>query len=197
MPITIEQFETQFNKLQAAFGTVKPAKIFEEWFKEFEHEDYFVFLNAMKRSQYGDRFPTWEIFKEQLKNAGGVAEGKEFKGCGDCHSGVVLFRDVNKNGQVTDQAANCAACSENKSRGMANVFPKKLHIDAYGFLRTRRALEKDASSGVRIEEPKATRYEEPQPMEIVREVFGEEDEANERKRYGSLKREEARENYEF
>ena len=106
MPITTEQFEEQFNKLQAAFGTVKPAKIFEEWFKEFENEDYFTFLAAMKRSQYGQRFPTWEVFKAELKNSRGATVTEVYAGCGQCNAGVVLFRDFNRNGHVSDQAGN-------------------------------------------------------------------------------------------
>lgn len=193
MPIEIEQFETQFAKLQASFGTVKSAKIVEEWFKEFEDEDYFTFVKAIKKCQYGDRFPNWAVFRAELRNAQGVTVQEAFKGCGDCHSGVVLFRDVNKNGEVTDQAANCAECSQNKKLDMANVYPNKLHKDAFGILRTHRALEQERNKGVRIEEPKPTGYKQPNVKQMVTKVYGSEDQANEKKRYGSLKREEMRE----
>ena len=192
MPITLDQFETQFNKLQASFGTVKSAKIFEEWYREFEYEDYDVFLKAMKRCQYGDRFPTWDAFKSQLRSFKGSLPADDFHGCGDCHSGVVLFRDINSNGEVTDQASNCAECSMNKKMDMANVYPSKLHRDSVGILRTHRALEKEMQNGVRIEEPKPIRHKQPDVKQMVTSVYGSEDEANERKRYGSLKREEAR-----
>ncbi len=200
MPITTEQFETQFNKLQASFGAVKPAKIFEEWFKEFEHEDYFTFLTAMQRSQYGQRFPTWEVFKAELRNARGVTVAEEFKGCGNCNAGVVLFRDFNQNGQVSDQAGNCANCCEGKRRDMANVHPDRLHIDSMGTLRTQRALKKDLEDGMRVEDPRVEIQYAPAPKKVVQEVFGKDDPVNERKRYGSLKREEEREarvNYGF
>ena len=191
--ITLDQFEVQFNKLQAAFGTVKSAKIFEELYKEFEYEDYSVFLGAMKSCQYGDRFPTWDVFKQHLRNSRGVTVAEEFNGCGDCHTGVVLFRDINSNGQVSDQAANCAECSINKKKGMANVYPRRLHRDAVGVLRTQRALRQDVENGERIEEPKAKTEERVEVGQIVKEVYGSEDPDNERKRYGSLKREEERE----
>lgn len=193
MPITLDQFETQFSKLQASFGTVKSARIVEEWFKEFENEDYFAFINAMKRSQYGQKFPTWEIFRAELRNAQGTTVAEEFKGCGQCHSGVVLFRDFNKGGGVSDQAGNCANCSEGRRRDMANVHPDRLHVDAVGTLRTQRALKKDQEDGWRIEEPKKRNNETGNVNEVVQSVYGKEDPANERKRYGSLKREEERE----
>tara|TARA_R100001594_G_C3931338_1_gene238233 strand:+ start:41 stop:634 length:594 start_codon:yes stop_codon:yes gene_type:complete len=194
MPITLDQFEVQFNKLQASFGTVKSAKIFEEWFKEFEDEEYYTFLKAIKRCQYGDKFPTWAVFKAELKNARGVSTTEHRTGCGLCHGGVVLFRDLNREGQVSDQASNCGNCSEGRIPDMANVHPDRLHVDAVGTLRTRRALAKDLKDGWRIEEPK--NREEAQVVnvkEMVIERFGKEDPDNERKRYGSLKREEERE----
>ena len=200
MPITLDQFETQFNKLQASFGATKPAKIFEEWFKEFEHEDYFTFLKAIKRCQYGERFPTWAMFKAELRNAQGMTVAEEFKGCGQCSSGVVLFRDFNRYGQVSDQAGNCAICSEGKIRDMANVYPDRLHVDSMGTLRTQRALKKDIEDGMRVEEPISKTQHSPEPEAIVRDVFGKDDPEKERKRYGSIKREEereAREIYEF
>ena len=194
MPITLDQFEVQFNKLQASFGTVKSAKIFEEWFKEFEDEEYYTFLKAIKQCQYGERFPTWAVFKAELKNAGGGGATQISKGCSMCYSGVVLFRDLNKNGQVSDQASNCGNCSEGRIRDMANVHPDRLHVDAVGTLRTQRALEMDRKNGWRIEEPK--NHEEARVVnvnEMVIKQFGKEDPDNERKRYGSLKREEERE----
>ena len=193
MPITVDQFETQFNKLQAAFGTVKPAKIFEEWFKEFEKEDYFNFLTAMKRSQYGQRFPTWEVFKAELRNSQGVTVREAYAGCGHCNAGVVLFRDLNRNGQVSDQAGNCANCSEGKQQDMANVRRQKLHLDSMGNYRTQRALKKDLEDGVRVEEPHKSFSESGRVTDVVRDVFGSDDPDKERKRYGSIKREEERE----
>lgn len=193
MPITVDQFEEQFNKLQAAFGTVKPAKIFEEWFKEFEHEEYFVFLTAMKRSQYGQRFPTWEVFKAELRNSKGITVREAFVGCGQCNAGVVLFRDFNGVGQVSDQAGNCANCSEGKQPDMANVRRSKLHLDSMGNYRTQRAVRKDLEDGVRIEEPPESFSGSGKITDVVKDVFGVNDPAKERKRYGSIKREEERE----
>ena len=193
MPITLDQFEEQFNKLQAAFGTVKPAKITEEWFKEFENEDYFTFLAAMKRSQYGQRFPTWEVFKAELKNSRGATVTEVYAGCGQCNAGVVLFRDFNRNGQVSDQAGNCANCSEDKHPDMANVRPDRLHIDSMGTLRTQRALKKDLADGMRVEEMKLKYANVRSPKQITQDVYGKADPEKERKRYGSLKREEERE----
>lgn len=191
--ITTQQFEFQFGKLQAAFGVVKPAKIMDEWYDEFQDVDYSQFATAMKKLQYGDRFPTWSVFKAELRNAQGMTVQEAFKGCGECHSGVVLFKDVNKNGEVTDQAANCAECSQNKKTDMANVYPNKLHKDAFGILRTHRALQQERKKGVRIEEPKPTGYKQSDVKQIITKVYGSEDQANEKKRYGSLKREEMRE----
>tara|TARA_Y100000593_G_scaffold74079_1_gene136180 strand:- start:1116 stop:1715 length:600 start_codon:yes stop_codon:yes gene_type:complete len=198
--ITEQQFEVQFNKLQAAFGVVKSAKIMDAWYDEFQGVDYSQFVSAMKTLQYGEKFPTWSVFKAELRNAQGMTTQEAFRGCGDCHSGVVLFRDVNKNGEVTDQASNCAECSQNKKKDMANVYPSKLHKDAVGILRTHRALKQERSKGVRIEEPAIdVSYEQPNIKQVVTKIYGSEDQANERKRYGSLKREEEREakaNYE-
>ena len=193
MPITVDQFEAQFNKLQAAFGTVKPAKIFEEWFKEFEKEDYFTFIAAMKRSQYGQRFPTWEVFRAELKNSKGSTVQQVYAGCGHCNAGKVLFRDINRNGQVSDQAGNCANCSEDKQPDMANVRRNKLHLDSMGNYRTQRALKKDLEDGVRVEEPHKSFSESGRAADVVRDVFGSDDPDKERKRYGSIKREEERE----
>ena len=191
--LEFEQFETQFNKLQAAFGTVKPAKILEEWFREFEKEDYFTFLNAMKRCQYGQRFPTWEVFRAELRNAQGVTVKEAFVGCGQCNAGVVLFRDFNRTGQVSDQAGNCANCSEGKQRDMANVRRQRLHVDSMGNYRTQRALKKDLADGVRIEELSKSFSGSGRVADVVRDVFGKDDPDKERKRYGSIKREEERE----
>lgn len=192
--ITEQQFELQFGKLQAAFGVVKPAKIMDEWYDEFQDVDYSQFATAMKKLQYGERFPTWSVFKTELRNAQGMTTQEAFQGCGECHGGVVLFRDVNKNNEVTDQASNCAECSLNKKMDMANVFPSKLHKDAFGILRTHRAVQQERKKGVRVEEPAIdVSYEQPNVKQMVKSVYGSEDQANERKRYGSLKREEMRE----
>ena len=76
---------------------------------------------------------------------------------------------------------------------MANVYPRKLHRDAVGVLRTQRALRQDMENGERIEEPKENNLGRVEAGQIVKEVYGSEDPDNERKRYGSLKREEERE----
>ena len=83
---------------------------------------------------------------------------------------------------------------------MASVHPEKLHRDAVDTFRTQRALKQERADGVRIEEPRIQESETPKPMEMVRNIYGVDDPANERKRYGSLKREEEREAnvaYEF
>jgi hypothetical protein len=192
MPITIDQFETQFNKLQASFGSMKSPKILDQWYEEFNDLEYFPFLNAMKRLQYGQKFPTWEMFKAEYRNCLGVQVKTAYKGCDHCSGGVVLFRDIHpKSKQVSDQAANCSLCSLNRIRDMANVNPSQLFEDSMGTLRTRRALALDLENGVGIDSMPSSK---PQNInKIVQDVFGKDDPVQERQRYGSLKREELRE----
>ena len=191
--LTLDQFEIQFNKLQASFGTIKPAKIMEQWYEEFSDLEYFPFVSAMKRLQYGDRFPNWDTFKSEYRNAVGSVSKEFYKGCQYCNNGIVLFSDINhKSKQVASQAGNCSLCSLGRIRDMANINPTHLITDSMGTNRTRRALAMDLESGMRVEPARDSGCDN-SPGQTVRNVFGKDDPDQERKRYGSLKREELRE----
>jgi hypothetical protein len=76
---------------------------------------------------------------------------------------------------------------------MANVRRQRLHVDSMGNYRTQRALKKDLADGVRVEEPCESFSGSGRVADVVRDVFGSDDPDKERKRYGSIKREEERE----
>ena len=73
------------------------------------------------------------------------------------------------------------------------MFPDRLHIDSMGTLRTQRALKKDLADGMRVEEMKLKYANVRSPKQIAQDIYGKADPEKERKRYGSLKREEERE----
>jgi hypothetical protein len=190
--ITLEQFQTQFNRLQASFGLSKSNKIIDQWFGEFEKCEFVPFTRAMKNLQYGERFPNWKMLKEEYRNNAGEVDKQKYLGCELCRSGVVLFRGVDpRSGQVVDMAANCSICSNNRLMRMANIDPTRLTRDAMGTWRTPRAVEMDLADGMRVEDKYVGQVQP--PMDVVKNVFGSADPARERKRYGSLKREEERE----
>lgn len=144
--ITDEQFETQFNKLSAAFGTTKSEKIMDQWYQEFQECDFKPFVDAMKRCQYGDRFPTWDVFRTQYKNCLGEPEVvKDGVGCDFCHNGRVFFWDHRLVKHDSDErviaevAANCGACSRDKIRNMASVSTEQFYRDKSGDLWSPRA----------------------------------------------------------
>ena len=51
---------------------------------------------------------------------------------------------------------------------MANVYPRRLHRDAVGVLRTQRALRQDMENGERIEEPKENNLGRVEAGQIVK-----------------------------
>jgi hypothetical protein len=144
--ITIEQFQTQFDKLQAAFGVTKSGKIAEQWFMEFEEFEFKPFVDACRRLQYSERFPTWDMMKQAYRNAVGQKSTEPHKGCDECENGTVLFRDYRKahpdfdRRVLSDCAANCI-CSKNRVPYMFNLDRRKLSLDDQGTYWTARALE--------------------------------------------------------
>lgn len=185
MPITIEQFEIQFNKLQGSFGYAKSAKIMEAWFEEFEYSDYQTFLATMKKLRYGEKFPTFAMFQSEYKkiladkNPGATTEKK---GCDYCHSGTVLYRDyVEEARGVRDLAGNCCVCNPDSQRRMADIDGRNLIRDTLGVLRTRRAVEMDQAKGDMPGQAKR----KPDP-EIVTKLFGKEDPQKEKVREKNL-----------
>jgi hypothetical protein len=144
--ITPEQFETQFNKLQAAFSTSKPGKVMDQWFEEFEDCEWQPFQKAMRRCQYGDRFPTWDVFKQQYANCVGEKEKETYEGCGECVEGRVLYDDYVQAHEdfpsrkvMSSRVANCI-CSRNKIPYLINLDRRKLSMDTQGTYYTARAL---------------------------------------------------------
>lgn len=151
MPITIEQFEIQFNKLQGSFGYTKSPKILEAWYEEFEYSDYQTFLATMKKLRYGEKFPTFAMFKAEYKNVLGASNQPgtgEIPGCEYCHGGTVLYRDyVEEARGVRDLAGNCGVCNDNSTRGLKNIDGRLLIKDQLGILRTKKAVELDSARG--------------------------------------------------
>jgi len=141
MPITLDQFTKQFEKLQASQGITKSPKILDRWFEEFQDLEYFPFVNAMKRLQYGEKFPNWDMFKSQYRNCIGVQKPIKRIGCKHCCGGWVYYRDYDtKANKVTDYAANCVLCSPGKSSDMKDINPHNLVKDESGQLITEKAL---------------------------------------------------------
>ena len=142
--ITPEQFEIQFNKLQAAFSTSKSAKTMDRWFEEFEECELIPFQRAMRRCQYGDRFPTWEMFNQKYRDCLG-AEEKLDSGCGECVDGRVFFTDHViarkgfENRVISELVANCVCC-HGKIPYLQNMDRRKLSMDVQGTYYTSRAL---------------------------------------------------------
>lgn len=143
--IEAAQFERQFNKLCAAFGTTKPEKTKDLWFGEFEGCDYFTFCQAIKNLQRGERFPNWgtvwDTYKPILPDN---LRKKESRGCNDCKNGRVFYRDAHPDtGEVHDYVADCAQCTSKDRGEFAKVNPRDLHKDRIGRLRTVKALAQD------------------------------------------------------
>jgi len=143
--ITEEQFQAQWEKLEASFGSTKPQKLMSRWYDEFHEEcDYGPFAEAMKRLQYGQKFPNFAMFKAEYRAVSPEQKAKldPSSNCKYCESGVIMYRKVNKGGYVRDNAANCGVCSRNR-RQMATVDPRLLDLDKFGFYRTKEALRLD------------------------------------------------------
>ena len=144
--ITHEQFTVQFDKLQAAFSTTKAPKVGDQWFEEFEDSEPHPFQQAMRRCQYGERFPTWDVFRTQYQNCLGVEEKLNYDGCGECHEGRVHYVDyvlAHKDFEhrvIVDVVANCI-CRKGKITRLINLDRRLLAMDAKGTYYTKRALD--------------------------------------------------------
>ena len=172
MSIIFEQFEYQFDKLQAAHGVTKSAKIIDQWYQEFQDLEYGPFVKAMRRCQYSERFPNWDKFKSEYKNSlGPVNKVGEKSGCQYCHNGKVFYRDyLQKINDVRDLAANCSLCSLNKSPDLIDIDPERLMKDSMGVLRTKEAVEHETK--VVAAPPNRNSVN---GAEVVRTVFGKDD----------------------
>lgn len=143
--LTIDQFSTEFKKLQASFGLSKSEKILDTWYEEFEYCELKPFRTAMRRCQYGEKFPNWDVFKTEYRNCldpiqKQIAEPE----CKLCRNGVVLFQDLElRTGEkeVLSFAANCNVCSMGRSGIMINLDSRNLARDNNNHLITRRALQ--------------------------------------------------------
>lgn len=194
MPITFEQFECQFDNLQAAFSATKSAKIMELWFKEFDDLEHGPFVKAMHRCQYGERFPTWEKFKGEYENCLGPQDKSiDRPKCDYCTNGRVLFRDyIEEVRDVQDMAANCALCSSGRSQFMGNVDSRQLIKDAFSVLRTRRAVEHEKKAMTM--RPNTTPAN---GREIAQAIFGKDDPVKEKVRRENLYKNREKEHVPF
>jgi len=91
--ITPEIFDTEFEKLQSAFGVSKSEKIKDGWHAEFEGYEPVPFQKAMHRCQYGERFPNWATFKAEYLNCVDPSFAREqgVEGCNKCQKGRIPF----------------------------------------------------------------------------------------------------------
>ena len=150
--ITPEQFQTQFDRLCAAFSINKSEKILDQWHREFEDCEIAPFQKAMRRCMYAERFPTWDAFKQQYINCVGIKAATAALGCPECSGGYVTFKDyrlVREGSEVrvlADMVANCI-CSKDKRFDMAIIDRRKLSLDVQCTYWTQRALDslKEAS----------------------------------------------------
>jgi len=150
MPIQVEQFEPQFDRLCAAFAVTKPEKIKTEWFKEFEGCDYFTFCKAVKLLQRGDRFPNWGVVWDTYTPMVPQHMRKsEREGCDNCEKGRVFYVDFilskpdDPNSRVLSFSlvANCAICSKGLLTHLGDVNRAKLQMQDNGEYFTQRALD--------------------------------------------------------
>lgn len=147
--ITSEQFDQQFKKLQASFGYAKSEKIQDGWFEEFENCDYVPFVKAMKRLQYGTKFPTWEMFRFEYSclASGEISRKPVIAGCVGCNNGKIFYRAyARKIKEVKDRIGCCLKCVPDMP-GLGKVNPDWLHKDKAGVYRLPEALKKDRETG--------------------------------------------------
>ena len=144
--ITDELFEEQFNKLCASFSTTKSEKIMDRWHAEFRDCEEKPFKDAMHRCQYGERFPTWDVFRNQYKNCKGEPVTiQEVLGCELCSHGRVFFWDyrrINKdpdNRRLTQVVANCGYCAPDGIPDLSSARTKDFYRDKNGELWSKRA----------------------------------------------------------
>ena len=143
--LTIDQFSIEFKKLQASFGLSKSEKILDTWFEEFEYCELVPFRKAMKRCQYGEKFPNWEIFKTEYRNCLDPDQQKIAEPeCIFCLNGTVLYQDLElrtNDKEVKFFAANCRVCSMGRNGGMINLDSRNLSLDKNDQWITARALD--------------------------------------------------------
>jgi hypothetical protein len=193
MPVTFEQFECQFDKLQAAFGVTKSSKNIDKWYQEFEDCEYGPFVKAMHSCQYDERFPTWGKFRAEYRNClGPELKSVDKPECKYCTGGKVFYRGfIQRSNDVHDLMGNCAVCCAGKLGGRLDVDPRTLIKDSLGILRTRRAVEHDRKQGAMNNQPQRKPVN---GLEVVQTTFGKDEEGKEEDRRKSLYVEKKREN---
>lgn len=168
------QFDIQFSRLCAAFGTTKPDRTKDLWFEEFEGCDYFAFCRAIKHLQRGDKFPNWGVvwgtYKSFLRDCL-EHKTKENEGCDNCEKGKVYYADLISCGAGIDGktpfeyisynlVANCAVCSSGILNGAVDIWREKLQDRGYGEYFTNRALKALPGELERIDKLSKERYGE-------------------------------------
>lgn len=192
MPITFEQFENQFDKLQAAFTVTKSSKIIDRWYQEFQKCEHGPFCIAMRRLQHGERFPNWGLVWSEYRNClGPVSKLKKNVGCRLCISGTVFYRDyVQQTDEVKDLVAVCILCSADNFSGLNHIDPRILVKDSIGILRTPSGVEHDKKGGAMIKTPNR---KPANGMEIAQAILGRDNPKNEEIRKRRLYAESRRE----
>ena len=88
MPVTFKQFETQFDKLQAAFSVTRTSKIIDQWYQQFKDCEYEPFVKAMNRLLIREKFPNWGMVWAEYRNLLSPASKVKGKtGCQYCNDG--------------------------------------------------------------------------------------------------------------
>jgi len=146
-------FNEQMRGLMVARGGYTSEKKKEEikryWYLEFRSSDERAFIQVVGQLKFagksGDGFPSFRDFRELYNVV--MPQTERLKGrvfCGLCAEGTVIFRGLNKAGEVHDMAAGCSRCSPNRD---TQINPHNLFKDRLGYLRTADALAKDRANG--------------------------------------------------
>lgn len=155
--INLENFISQFERLCAAFTKSITDKQKEQWFIEFEDCERGPFMEAMRRLQGGDKFPTWAMVWATYRPLLTPEERSGNPGCDECEFGLVFLVDYHLVRENSEQkvesmiVANCSLCSKDLVGGFFSIDRRKLTRCSDGEYWTQRALAHKRQAEAHIE----------------------------------------------
>lgn len=112
--IDMNEFTEGFEPVIASFSRTIHKRNITIWFDEVKHLDADIFKKTCYQLKRGDKFPNFGDFHKMyqaVKGQPGSGYIQDFKGCGKCHSGWIIYyfeEDVDKRTFV----AYCENCVE-------------------------------------------------------------------------------------
>ncbi len=71
MALDFSIFETEMAKLQSAFGRRVHSEAYDHWYEMAKHLTDYKFREVMAKLQFGDKFPSFKVFRDTEYNLSG------------------------------------------------------------------------------------------------------------------------------